>query len=999
MSFEQLTEIVRRLVLGLLKTLYYSKTGKILGLGIKELKSDSDVDAFLKHGYDNGFMVNLYVEHFGYDVIDCLNYENAAQQFSDSSNDEYSSDDGEDLKNVDFTLLVRKIGLFSGGVPKPGSSLPNLPEDDPDGSTIEPQFKVKRVFYGRDIQEGRSIACQCANQIIKDPFIPLRIMKEDIKQKFMIDVSLGQCKRAKQTALYDHERGLIDLYGKLWEYRQTLIDSNSGTTYRLDVEDTSSGKAFLRGCTYVSSGLKMADWLPQAEHKKCTTHLYANFKKRYSGVQFKRLFWGAATSTLVQQFEQRMAQFRLLDDSAYDYLIERNLNSWSKAFFEMDRMCAAFENGILESFNRVILLPRHKPIIAMLEEIRIYIMQRLVAMNKLALNLEDTITPSIRKQLEILKVKQRDWLVYPCGFQELEVGKGDKSYGVDLMNKVCGCRMWELSGVPCVHAMAGYMLLKKDQDNGGRVENLENWCWFLSFLHDDMNLNNGNGLTTISDSHKKRYSGVQFKRLFWGAATSTLVQQFEQRMARLRLLDDFAYGYLIERNPNSWSKPFFEMDRRCAAFENGISESFNRAILLPRHKPIITMLEEIRIYIMQRLVAMNKLALNLEDTITPSIRKQLEILKVKQRDWLVYPSGFQELEVRKGDESYGVDLMNKVCRCRMWELSGVPCVHAMAGYMHLNKDSDNGRNEHQPPLPPIVKRMPGRPQKERIKSPTEESTQVSRVERKMTCSNCWEHGHNKAGCKNEASPQPKKVVRPIGGNRQSVRPQCTSRGGGRGSRGGRIGRGNETMNVNEDSEVGVGRGTTVGRGMRGGGRGRGRKGTGPLNETPTTRYSRGPLTDEQEHYLRQDEEALREHLEEEARVEQEYLNRYMAEQEYEARMDWMHASHWQSNAYILELNPSIDHVQDMQVDDATASSTKKNRKRPMSTDMQVDEITSPSSKQKKDMAPPLPFRIYVKTGVDQKGLQTKISFSNLITRGLDLHLNWHLIALLRCMLV
>ncbi|GJZ16474.1 hypothetical protein Tco_0552151, partial [Tanacetum coccineum] len=128
-----------RLVLGLLKTLYYSKTGKKLGLGIKELKSDSDVDAFLKHGYDNGFMVDLYVEHFGYDVIDYLNYENVAQQFSDYSNDEYSSDDGEDLKNVDFyttgeeDVIIKNLtthddflnrlcstsGLFRCGVPKP----------------------------------------------------------------------------------------------------------------------------------------------------------------------------------------------------------------------------------------------------------------------------------------------------------------------------------------------------------------------------------------------------------------------------------------------------------------------------------------------------------------------------------------------------------------------------------------------------------------------------------------------------------------------------------------------------------------------------------------------------------------------------------------------------------------------------------------------------------------------------------------------------------------
>ncbi|GJV63559.1 hypothetical protein Tco_1474387 [Tanacetum coccineum] len=80
------------------------------------------------------------------------------------SDDEYSSVDGEDLENVDFyttgeeDVIIKNLtthddflnrlcytgGLFRGGVPKTGSSLPNIPEDDPDGSTIEAQFKVKR---------------------------------------------------------------------------------------------------------------------------------------------------------------------------------------------------------------------------------------------------------------------------------------------------------------------------------------------------------------------------------------------------------------------------------------------------------------------------------------------------------------------------------------------------------------------------------------------------------------------------------------------------------------------------------------------------------------------------------------------------------------------------------------------------------------------------------------------------------------------------------------
>ncbi|GKD56787.1 hypothetical protein Tco_1290174 [Tanacetum coccineum] len=113
----------------------------------------------LKHITDIDFK-----EHYGYDVIDLLNYENVAPQFSDSSDDEYSSVEGEDLENVDFyttgeeDVIIKNLtthddflnrlcstgGLFRGGVPETGSSLPNIPEDDPDGSTIEAQFKVKR---------------------------------------------------------------------------------------------------------------------------------------------------------------------------------------------------------------------------------------------------------------------------------------------------------------------------------------------------------------------------------------------------------------------------------------------------------------------------------------------------------------------------------------------------------------------------------------------------------------------------------------------------------------------------------------------------------------------------------------------------------------------------------------------------------------------------------------------------------------------------------------
>ena len=201
------------------------------------------------------------------------------------------------------------------------------------------------------------------------------------------------------------------------------------------------------------------------------------------------------------------------------------------------------------------------------------------------------------------------------------------------------------------------------------------------------------------------------------------------------------------------------------------------------------------------------------------------------RYWDVIPSGFQELEVRSGNEAFGVNITTRKCMCRMWELSGIPCIHAVAAYAHLGRNPEEGVHEWYSQerwfqayqfsirpvygstmwkrtrdpilLPPLIRRMPGRPKKKRFIAPSENNSQVSRMGRIMTCSNCQEKGHNKASCKKEPVPKPPKPTRQ---SKPTSVPDYTtyasSRGGGRGSRGPRRG----------------GRGQRgSGRGQRGGG--------------------------------------------------------------------------------------------------------------------------------------------------------------------------------------
>lgn len=102
-------------------------------------------------------------------------------------------------------------------------------------------------------------------------------------------------------------------------------------------------------------------------------------------------------------------------------------------------------------------------------------------------------------------------------------------------------------------------------------------------------------------------------------------------MNEIKAIDNTAYTHLMKTEPRSWCRAYQEENIACAAVENGISESFNSCIVNARGKVMITMLEEIRVYVMQRLFLMKKEAMGLNDDICPSVRKQLELFNRSQR--------------------------------------------------------------------------------------------------------------------------------------------------------------------------------------------------------------------------------------------------------------------------------------------------------------------------------------------------------------------------------
>ena len=111
---------------------------------------------------------------------------------------------------------------------------------------------------------------------------------------------------------------------------------------------------------------------------------------------------------------------------------------------------------------------------------------------------------------------------------------------------------------------------------------------------------------------------------------------------------------------------------------NNCCESFNNVLVEARGKPIISLMEWIRRYVMQRSASKREGLSNFKGVLMPAITKMIERNSKEIYGLRVIPVDVSEFEVDDDEESYVVNLTNKTCLCGSWNLLGIPCKHAMA---------------------------------------------------------------------------------------------------------------------------------------------------------------------------------------------------------------------------------------------------------------------------------------------------------------------------------
>jgi hypothetical protein len=198
-------------------------------------------------------------------------------------------------------------------------------------------------------------------------------------------------------------------------------------------------------------------------------------------------------------------------------------------------------------------------------------------------------------------------------------------------------------------------------------------------------------------------------------------------------------------------------------------------ILDVRSKPIKTMCDGIRSKLMVKYSGIRKKAAQSMWEITPHYSELLALSKRYSRDCTAKNADIGLWEVTSGPRTHAVNLEARTCGCKKWDLTGIPCNHAVAAIVKCHQQPEDyvhdffkkpmyleayknviypvpGEDEWprtaSPDIdPPVFREKPGRKQTVRRKGQFEvpapkDSSRMGTI----TCSNCKLTGHRFTNC-------------------------------------------------------------------------------------------------------------------------------------------------------------------------------------------------------------------------------------------------------------
>lgn len=341
-------------------------------------------------------------------------------------------------------------------------------------------------------------------------------------------------------------------------------------------------------------------------------------------------------------------------------------------------------------------------------------------------------------------------------------------------------------------------------------DNAENWMWFLSELHNLLEINTENMprltilsdrqkcivdgveanfptafhgfcMRHLSDSFRKEFNNTMLVNLLWEAAHALTVMEFEAKILEIEAISHDAAFWVRQVPARLWATAYFE-GARFGQLTANIVESLNSWILEASGLPIIQMMECIRRQLMTWFNERREMSMQWTNILVPSAEKRVSEALESARAYQVLRANEAEFEVISHEGTNIVDIRNRCCLCRGWQLYGLPCGHAVAALLSCRQNvhrftescftvatyrkaysqtihpipdktlwkeisiSDGSQSEGNMDVeitinPPNGLRPQSRPRKRRVRAEDR-----GRVKRVVHCSRCNQTGHFRTTC-------------------------------------------------------------------------------------------------------------------------------------------------------------------------------------------------------------------------------------------------------------
>ncbi|KAL3527399.1 hypothetical protein ACH5RR_012055 [Cinchona calisaya] len=267
------------------------------------------------------------------------------------------------------------------------------------------------------------------------------------------------------------------------------------------------------------------------------------------------------------------------------------------------------------------------------------------------------------------------------------------------------------------------------------------------------------------------------RKLFWRAARAYTKTKFKEAMTQMKVLKPKAHDWLCKIPFEMWARHSFLADLKNNHITNNLAESFNSWVGKFRGKPILTLMESLRSKLTSRIQKRFGKACSWPKIVVPNVIEKLnKHASICRSCTMLFASG-DEFQVKDNEVSHIININQRTCDCKIWNLTGIPCIHA---YIVLINRRDNLENYYHSSLtkatymkaynemihpvedvklwpdievepltvlPPELRRRSGRPRKTRRREQGEPpAVGQSRRSTTLRCSRCEQYGHNKRTC-------------------------------------------------------------------------------------------------------------------------------------------------------------------------------------------------------------------------------------------------------------